>query len=97
MSSMDKHLDRLLKAAAAAPMEAPQELPFAVEARVLAHWRASQTVDAGQGVLRLFRLGLACAGTLMVAAAVVSLIEIRQTSADQWDLPNATVNMALMR
>jgi hypothetical protein len=54
-------LDRLLKAAAAAPKPTASPLPFAVEARVLAAWRRGEPDSELAALVSLFRRGLACA------------------------------------
>lgn len=68
MNSSDHPLDRLLKSAARAPKSAPGPAPFAVEARVLAAWRAARN-DEGDFLIGWFRRATLCACTL----AVVSL------------------------
>lgn len=97
MNPMDRHLDRLFKAAAAAPKEQPGELAFAVEARVLTHWRASRSEGEMPFLLPLFRKGLAFACALMVASLALSWREMSRRSADEQTLANAVVNLALRR
>ena len=97
MKSISASLDRLLKAAAAAPRPAVGELPFAVENRVLADWRSPLRERELPNLVPLFRRGLAFACVLMVAAMAVGLTQGRPSSAEDWASLDADVNMALMR
>jgi hypothetical protein len=99
MKPIDEQLSRLLRAAAAAPQELPDTLPFAVEARVLANWRAM----AAQGeplplpLLPVFRRGLACACVLMVVALVFGVSQMRQLTRDNWPTSSEMVNLVWMQ
>lgn len=97
MNSMNRNLDRLLRAAATAPAPETAALPFAVEARVLARWRRGGTVDEWLGLRPVLRRGLACACVLTLAVVALSLREMRHTAAEELAFPNAVVNLALMR
>jgi len=54
-------LKRLLKAATKAQRETPAAMPFALEARVLAGWRASAPEEVWSGMVGYFRRAVACA------------------------------------
>ncbi len=94
---LDRSLDRLLRSAAAAQQPAAAVMPYAVEARTLAAWRARGSAGsefaAGLRLLR-YGLGVACA----VALVTVSL-SWRGTQSDTDDLyaiSNATANIAML-
>jgi len=90
-------LDRLLKAAAGAPRREPGELPFAVEARVLAHWRQAPAERQWLMLAPLLRRALACACLLMALAMAVSFLQTPRASFEEWATLNADVNLALSR
>jgi hypothetical protein len=73
MKPNDHSLERLFKSAARASRPLPSEAPFAVEARVLAHWRR-QSPDADElfSLLPLFRRGLTLACLIAVASMAFS-------------------------
>jgi hypothetical protein len=97
MNSIDKCLDRLLRAAAAAPQDQPGELPFTIEARVLGRWRSSRAQGQSPWLLPWLRIGLACACLVMLAAFVLSLQHLNRSSEEEWTMPSAVVNLALTR
>jgi hypothetical protein len=61
-------LDRLLRGAARAPRETPAAPPFALEAGVLAQWRAGESGDEPVFLVTLFRRAALCASFVMVLA-----------------------------
>lgn len=77
MRERDVQLKRLLaaaKQAGRAGSAKPVPMPVTLETRILAHWRADRQADqSGDFLLLMFRRALACAGILMVAAAVWSI------------------------
>jgi hypothetical protein len=75
MKPVDKQLDRLLKAAAAAPKPAPGAAVFALEARVLGNWRASLQSESGEFLVVLFRRAAICGCILAVASVAWTLRE----------------------
>jgi len=97
MNRIDRHLERLFRAAALASQRPLGELSFAVEARVLGQWRAASGPAGRPSLLPLFRTGLAFACVLLLATVALSLREMKQTAADEWTLPNSAVNLALTR
>lgn len=68
MKQADKELDRLLKAAAAAPKAPPGAAVFALEARVLGNWRGMARQESGEFLLAWFRRAAICATILAVAS-----------------------------
>jgi hypothetical protein len=97
MKAIHSCLDRLLNAAAAAPRREAGELPFAMEARVLAHWRQAPAQRQWLMLAPLLRRALACACLLMALAMAVSLLQTPRASLEQWTALNADVNLALTR
>lgn len=69
MNSPNDPLDRLLKSAASAPRTRPAEAGFALEARVLAGWRAAARSENNEFLVAWFRRAALCA----LALAIVSL------------------------
>ena len=67
MKAMNEKLDRLLKAAAAAPRPL-SGAAFVLEARVLAGWRALQPVEDGEFLVIWFRRAALCGCMLAVAS-----------------------------
>lgn len=68
-------LDRLLQAAAKVPNEAPPDMPFGFDTRVVALWRAN---DPFLGVTRLLRQVVFVAVTLIVLASAGAWRELNQ-------------------
>ena len=68
MAKLDSHLDRLLRAAAAAPDGSPAEAPFGFATRVVAFWRA------GAGPSREANALTQLVRNVAIAAAAVSLV-----------------------
>ena len=95
---LNQSLDRLLRNAANAKRPAEAPLPFVIEARTLAAWRARGTSGSEFAAgLRLLRYGLG--GACAVALVTVSL-SWRGTQSDTDDLyaiSNATANVAMLR
>ena len=99
MNDLDRQFGRLLRNAAAAPKAAATaELPFAVEARVLAAWRAGRA-EGGDlaAVLRFFRYGLAAACAVALVAVSLSWRGVQSEATDEFALTNAEMNVAMLR
>lgn len=102
MSDIDRHLDRLLRAAAQAPRPEPGELPtipFTTQARALAQWRATRSAARDSGILRTWRAGLATAFATAFLAVGVSFAMSRDIDAEVNDPylaadPGVTVAMS---
>lgn len=97
MSKLDNQLNRLLRAAAAAPRSVSTELPFRVEARVLAAWRASRSEPDPVGILHLLRQGLALASVITALAVGGTYWQINRVANDVWTMPNAVVRAASLQ
>jgi hypothetical protein len=86
MNKADKNLERLLRAAAQIREEAPAELPFGFDTRVVALWRAGSFPRNGvSGLLR--RVALLSAAVLVVAT-VAAVRELQQGN----EIGDATTN-----
>ena len=80
MAKLDSHLDRLLRAATAAPDDSSAEAPFGFATRVVALWRAGTGASReAHAITRLLR------NVAIVAAAVslVTIVAYQQISDDQ--------------
>lgn len=98
MSDINEQLDRLLRRAASArPAADLAEVPFPVQARVLAAWRAGRT-EGGElaGLLRWFRLGLACASAVAALAIVASWQGVQNEPADEITI-SASADVAMLQ
>ena len=90
----DPDLDRLLRAAAKASDDAPAEMPFGFDTRVLAKARGEAAPQNGEAwrFVRLFR-GIATAGAIVaVCAGVAAFWELRGDD----DLDDSTANAYAM-
>ena len=99
MSDINEQLGRLLRNAATAPRRAgATEVPFPVQARVLAAWRSSRA-ESGEleGLIRWFRLGLACASAVAVLAVGVSWRGVQAEPVDEIAISDATLDVAMLR
>jgi hypothetical protein len=97
MKFNDNQLDRLLKGAALPSRPAEEEMPVGFQLRALASWRSGGAADEPVDILRLFRIGLACACVLLVLVAAAGFREINREQADEFALPNVVFNLALTR
>ena len=95
MKSSSTHLDRLLRAASAAPRPAEAQPPYSLEARVLAAKKRTGTQAERPDLGLLFRYGFACACLLMLAAAALSVLQVRRGASEDWTQSTALVNSAL--
>jgi hypothetical protein len=88
-------LERLLKTAAAAPKEMPCAPPFALETRVLAHWRSAPAEEDFALLATVFQRAVICAGIILVASAGWTWFETRQQASGAMALANYTLTMGL--
>ena len=103
MNDLDRQFGRLLRNAATVPKsDDGPVLPFAVEARVLAAWRAGRAGRADgsgeiAGLLRFFRYGFACACAIAIVAVGLSWRGVQSEATDEFALSNAEMNVAMLR
>jgi hypothetical protein len=77
MKEADLRLHRLLQAAASAQTnEAPAEMPFAFDTRVVALWKNNR-FNGGNGILRLVRRVVLVASIVLVVAGAASVREFK--------------------
>jgi hypothetical protein len=74
---MNEDVDRLLRAAALSKEDAPAEMPFGFDTRVVAQWRAQAGV-ASVGITRLLRRVALVAAAIVVIAGAGAYIEAEQ-------------------
>jgi hypothetical protein len=97
MKNSDPRLDRLLRAAAEAPNELPNEMPFAFDTRVLAGWRAaakSDVVAVGRLLGRVVLLSLAVIA-LATAGVYNDLEQGEDPFLDQYTIADAAISNAV--
>jgi hypothetical protein len=85
MKHDEQALQRLLEAARRSQPEPPDALPFGLEARILAGWRAAGPEDESLLLAMLFRRAVIFAALIMVAAIGWSRLE------EATRVPGATV------
>lgn len=81
----DQEIDRLLRSAAQAGDEAPAEMPFGFDTRVVALWHALRAKP--NGVASLLRRVALLSAAVIVISAVAAAREARQ-SRERYDLTN---------
>ncbi len=72
MPKIDHQLRRLLKTAAAAPPRVSGAVSFALETRVLGHWRSSPAERATEIPAGLFRWAVMAAGLVMLVSIALN-------------------------
>ena len=97
MKASDSVLRRLLKSAASVPPAQPDAPPFALEMCVLASWRTPRFEGEWDGQLRFLRVGLGFAAVLTVAIIALSLRGIPKEPPDEFAVPKAVLNLALLQ
>src|SRR4051812_17111378 len=81
-------LDRLFRAASAAPNESSPEMPFGFDTRVLANWRAtSNNVEDAWAFARLFRRVTLSAVMVAVCAGAAAWWQLQEN--EEVDSPTA--------
>ena len=95
MSPLDRSLQRLLKAAAQAPLDAPDSLPFGLEARTLAQWRSAPASDDFAPLAAFFRRAVIFASLITVLSMVWSSRDNGNPAAGAVALANYEIAMQL--
>lgn len=98
MNSTQHQLNRLLAAAARAPRALSDEVPFALEAKVMASWRR---LPAGAGeiphlLLPFLRRAAVCACLLMLLSIAFSYRDIIAGENVEATLANSAVDLSLL-
>jgi hypothetical protein len=83
MNPQDDPFETLLKAASQARKPPADPLPFAVEARVLAHWRNPETEDEFALVVRLFRRAMYFALLIVVLSGAWNYLQNKSGAGTQ--------------
>lgn len=79
-------IDRLLRFAAQAGEEAPPEMPFGFDTRVVALWRAA--TPNGNGVMRLLRRVAVLSAAVIVVSTIAAVREANQSHEIRESLTN---------
>ena len=82
----DHQINRLLRSAAQASGEAPAEMPFGFDTRVVALWRASGTKP--NGVASLLRRVALLSAAVIAISTLAALREIKQSREQYTDFTN---------
>ena len=96
MKHSDLAVNRLLRAAAEATNDQPNEMPFGFETRVLAHWRASENrdlVDLGRLLRRVVVLSLAVIA--LASAGTYNELRLADDSDEPFTDENAIADSAI--
>ena len=80
------NIDRLLRSAAQVGDEAPAEMPFGFDTRVVALWRAA--TPNGNGVIRLLRRVAVLAVAVIVVSTIAAVREANQSREIRESLTN---------
>ncbi len=95
MPKIDHQLQRLLKAAAAAPRRAPGAAPFALETRVLGRWRAASAEEAAGIPAGIFRWAVLAAGLVMLVSIALNYRVIATEPANELAIADYAIAMNL--
>jgi hypothetical protein len=79
-------IDRLLRSAAQARDDAPAEMPFGFDTRVIARWRASAAKP--NGVTSLVRRVALLSAAVIIVSTVAAVRELKQSREQFNDLAN---------
>ena len=95
MKPFNRSLRKLLDAAAQAPAEMPEQLPFALEARVLAQWRSLEVEDEFIQLANFFRKAVAFGSLIMILSIGGSWLQSRGESASLAALTSYAISVPL--
>jgi hypothetical protein len=82
----DDKIDRLLRSAAQASDDAPAEMPFGFDTRVIARWRASAAKP--NGVTSLVRRVALLSAAVIVISTIAAVRELKESREQFNDLAN---------
>lgn len=66
MKPLDTPLQRLLDAAAQSPSQPPPPMSFALQSRILAHWRCGQDKEEDLWMVSFLRRAIILGGVIMI-------------------------------
>lgn len=95
MMSVHSCLERLLRGAARAPGSLPAQVPFRLEAQVLAMWRKEKREEPL--LLPLFRGAFVCACAILVISAALTLQSWREIPANEMLIVDSVIRMTLLQ
>jgi hypothetical protein len=79
-------IDRLVRSAVQAGQEAPAEMPFGFDTRVVALWRAA--TPNGNGVMQLLRRVAVLSAAVIVVSTIAAVLEANQSREIRESLAN---------
>ncbi len=82
----NEQIDRLLRSAAHADEDAPAEMPFGFDTRVVAQWRAGTPTT--NGVMQLLRRVAVCSIAVIVISTIAAVREMNQSREIRESLTN---------
>jgi hypothetical protein len=85
---MKDQVDRLLRSAARAGDEAPAELPFGFDTRVVALWSHSREATKPNGVASLLRRVALLSSVVIVVSTLAAVLELKQSQEQSNDFTN---------
>jgi len=95
MKPFDRSLQKLLAAAARANRDTPEQLPSALEARVLAQWRSVEVENEFAQLVNLFRRAVAFGSLIMILSIGGSWLLSRGESASLTALTSYVITVQL--
>ena len=85
---MKDQVDRLLRSAARAGDEAPAEMPFGFDTRVVALWSHSRGATKPNGVASLLRRVALLSSAVIVVSTLAAVLELKQSQEQFNDFTN---------
>jgi hypothetical protein len=84
----DDKIDRLLRSAAQAGDDAPAEMPFGFDTRVIALWSRNRGTEKPNGITSLVRRVALLSAAVIVISTVAAVRELKQSREQFNDLAN---------
>ena len=96
MNRIDHQLDRLFRAAGRAPKRAVNDVPFALEARILAGWRRAVAPRDTPLLLPFLRFTALCAGVVLAISLVFYFSDNASTAENELAVSGAPIQLVLL-
>jgi hypothetical protein len=96
MNKSHGDLQRLLKAAAAAPREWPPEAPFGLETRILACWGSSGGEPDSLLLLPLLQRGFVCACVMILLSVAMYYPSLMENGSNLWSIADSAIKLSLL-